>query len=234
MVGAYSDVTHSLADVDKTKFLWEMTLRSDGHSLSGRKLGLPGHADHGPTPWTNVHGLLMWLSWTVLALVQVVTNRYMVDKYRWRQTVHTVSGIAIIVLTIFSFVVAFGQNTWKVVFNYPHAIVANPTVWIGVLVAFGGIFAKFSRDKSGNGTYDWRSDDWMSFVRVHRLMGYFMIFLAQFAMALGINCKWYDKQMVGMVWGVVILNLAFFFTVLFVFEMNRWSTLDKCDLFKPQ
>jgi hypothetical protein len=38
-------------------------------------------------------------------------------------------------------------------------------------------------------------------------------------MTLGINCKWIDGGMMGMVYGVALSNLALFFTVLFTFEI---------------
>jgi len=42
MIGAFSDNTHALSDVDANKFVWEMTLRSDGTSHAGKKLYFPG------------------------------------------------------------------------------------------------------------------------------------------------------------------------------------------------
>lgn len=54
-----------------------------------------------------------------------------------------------IIMTIMGFIIVLDMSSWKVVFNYPHAIVANPTIWMAILVAVGGIVAKMSRDKSG-------------------------------------------------------------------------------------
>jgi hypothetical protein len=38
------------------------------------------------------------------------------------------------------------MQDWHIVFNYAHAIVANPTVFIGILVVAGGVTAKIKRD----------------------------------------------------------------------------------------
>lgn len=50
--------------------------------------------------------------------------------------------------------------------------------------------------------------------------------------ALGINCKWADDKMYGMVYGVALCNLALFFTVLFTFEIYHQRILAENDSFK--
>lgn len=50
-------------------------------------------------------------------------------------------------------------------------------------------------------------------------------------MSLGINCKWIDPGMIGMVWGILVLNLLVFFTTLFVLEVRRQLELSKTDPF---
>lgn len=68
MVAAYSDTTTDFGSV-KNKFVWEMTLFSDGHVKSARSLGLSGAPQMGmsdSTPWLNVHGIFMWVAWSVL------------------------------------------------------------------------------------------------------------------------------------------------------------------------
>lgn len=136
-----------------------------------------------------------------------------------------------ILLTLVGFVISFGLNSWKVVFNYPHAIVANPTVLFGILAACGGIYAKMSRDKSANPDHDWRSNEWLKVVKLHKTFGYTMVFASQITVSLGINCKWIDPGMIGMVWGAVICNLMFFFTILFTLEMRHRQILESLDAF---
>lgn len=48
-------------------------------------------------------------------------------------------------------------------------------------------------------------------------------------MSLGINCKWWDPGMYGMVWGVIILNLLFMFSVLAYFEIRHQRILSESD-----
>lgn len=152
MIGAFSDQSHELADIGQNSFLWDMTLMSDGSSHSSRSirplLGQMPMDD--ATPWMNVHGILMWLCWTGIGLMQIITNRYMTHHFRWRQILHSTLGGLHLVMAFFSFVIVFKMNEWMIVFNYPHAIAANPNVWLGLCLIFGGFYAKYSRDKSGD------------------------------------------------------------------------------------
>jgi hypothetical protein len=89
--------------------------------------------------------------------------------------IHGISGISMIILTILSYLIVFKMNEWHIVFNYAHAIVANPTVFIGMMVVAGGVMAKMRRDKEN---LDWSSDSFLTFVKIHRIFGYFIIFLS--------------------------------------------------------
>lgn len=192
-----------------------MKINSDGTARSGRKLGLPGMDMGDSTPWLNAHGLMMWGSWTILGMVQIITNRYMKHHFKYRQLIHGISGFCMLLLTLLSYIIVFKMNDWHIVFNYAHAIVANPTVFVGIVVFIGGALAKMRRDKE----LPWQTDKILQMVKIHRGFGYFIIFFSQVTMSLGINCKWIDGGMMGMVYGVALANLALFFTVLFTFEI---------------
>lgn len=120
-----------------------------------------------------------------------------------------------LLLTLLGYMIVFKMNDWHIVFNHIHAIVANPTVFVGIVVVIGGILAKMRRDKE----LPWQTDKILQLVKIHRVFGYFIIFFSQVTIALGINCKWIDDSMMGMVYGVALANLALFFTVLFTFEI---------------
>lgn len=79
-----------------------------------------------------------------------------------------------LLLTLLSYIIVFKMNDWHIVFNYAHAIVANPTVFIGIVVVIGGILAKMRRDKE----LPWQTDKMIQFVNIHRLFGYFIIFFS--------------------------------------------------------
>lgn len=56
-------------------------------------------------------------------------------------------GVLAFFLTIFGYVIAFGISGWVLAFNAPHAIAANPTVWLGFIIVFGGIIALYKRNQ---------------------------------------------------------------------------------------
>lgn len=153
MVGAYSDSTHELAQVEASKFVWEMTLKSDGSSYSHRMMGLPTMP--GGQPWLNVHAIVLTVAWGVLNMFQLITQRYLKHHYEWRQLAHMIAGGAIFCLTLFGYVIAFGISGWVLAFNAPHAIAANPTVWLGFIIIIGGVVAYNMRLGSLTTKYDW-------------------------------------------------------------------------------
>jgi len=82
-------------------------------------------------------------------------NRYMKHHWKWRQLAHSVSGILMQILTVLAFIITFDASGWKIILNAPHARVANPTVWVGVCTAFGGMITMRLRSKSGEPQYEW-------------------------------------------------------------------------------
>lgn len=156
-------------------------------------------------------------------------NRYMTHKYKWRQTAHGVAGILMVVLTLLGFTIVFDMAGWEIMFDEPHSKVANPTVWVGILTALGGLIAVTMRGKSGTPEYEWNSAKWQTMVKAHRVFGYVVLLFANVVtMTLGINCKWYP-DMIGMVFGVAVLNLLVLGTFLFVMEMNHMHILEQED-----
>jgi hypothetical protein len=143
MVCAYSDAMHSLLE-DKKEFGWTMMLNSDGTSTGGRKLGFGGD-NYTPVPWLTVHGIMMWLAWSLLGLVQIVTNRYMVHKYSYREVIHFWSGIAMFAITLPSLLIVYPMEHWKITMNKPNMAVLNLTFMIGLLVLINGIVTLWIR-----------------------------------------------------------------------------------------
>jgi hypothetical protein len=56
-----------------------------------------------------------------------------------------------------------------------------------------------------------------------------IIFANIVTMSYGINCKWWDPGMYGMVVGVVTLNLLLVITFIFTMEMQHWKVLGEED-----
>lgn len=51
------------------------------------------------------HGLLMWISWSFMGFLQLVSARYLKQFYSWYKTMHAIVGICIMVTIWISFVV---------------------------------------------------------------------------------------------------------------------------------
>ena len=88
----------------------------------------------------TIHGVLMWAAWSLFALIQIYTNRYLVHKWQWRQIVHSVVGTLILLTSITSFGFVFKALDFKVHLQY-HAIYGLVTLSAGILLAIGGIIA---------------------------------------------------------------------------------------------
>lgn len=222
MVGAYSDVNHRLENVGQKAFGWELTMLSDGRSKGNKLMGLPGFKNSiGEGPWLTAHGFIFFGAWTLLGSLMLITNRYLTHKWAWRQKVHTVGGWGIILLTLVGWLIGFGAiDGWHVYMNYPHVICANPTVVIGVSVAVGGIVAKLKRDKTALPEMDWRSGEFLTYVKFHRYAGYFILLLAQVTMTIGICCYWWPDYKT-LIWGFCTLNLIIFVLPLAVLEIKH-------------
>lgn len=65
----------------------------------------------------TIHGVLMWVSWTVIALLQVVFNRYLTHYWRFRQTVHTTLGIISALLTLGAGTLILQVSGWTIVWD---------------------------------------------------------------------------------------------------------------------
>jgi len=143
MICAYSDATHVLFE-EKNEFGWTMKLNSDGSSTGGRKLGF-NPDQYTRVPWLTVHGIMMWAAWSLLGLLQIITNRYMVHKYSYREVIHFWSGIAMFVITIPGLFIVYPMEHWKITMNKPNTAVLNLTAMIGILVLINGIVTLWIR-----------------------------------------------------------------------------------------
>jgi hypothetical protein len=68
-----------------------MTVNSDGTVTSAGNIGSVNSK-----PYT-IHGWLMWISWSLLCIVQVSINRYGKSLWKWHHLIHSVVGFTITV-----------------------------------------------------------------------------------------------------------------------------------------
>lgn len=74
-----------------------------------------------------VHGIIMWLAWTVCGLLQVISARYMATHYEWRVKLHNLSGWLTVALVVFGFGLAFINADFQLKYNF-HSIAGLVTI----------------------------------------------------------------------------------------------------------
>lgn len=60
----------------------------------------------------NFHGWSMWISWALIGLMQIVSNRYMKKYWRVAMYVHILGGLIIEGFTLTSFYLMFNNFGW--------------------------------------------------------------------------------------------------------------------------
>jgi vacuolar-type H+-ATPase subunit I/STV1 len=153
----------------------------------------------------------------------------MVHQFSYREVIHFWSGIGMFVLTIPSYYITFKMMDYKIVFNKPNMIILNLCVFIGLLVMFNGIAALWTRQKEN---LDWRSDTFLIQAKIHRWAGYFVLFIGQVSMTIGIECQWATvRDQMNMVVAVGGANVLILGAVLVVLELRHQSVLRQADPF---
>jgi flagellar biosynthesis protein FliQ len=112
---------------------YQMILFSNG-SLSSATT-----TNHG-TNFFVVHGWLMWTAWGIFGLLQIISNRYLMNLWRFHIWVHIISGIYILVISLVTGFLAFSKTNWQVN-NNSHdviGIIVMSGVCVIVLLGFLG------------------------------------------------------------------------------------------------
>lgn len=126
----------------------------------------------------------MVIAWTGFGLMLVISQRYLNHKYKLRQLLHTISGVAILIMTV--------HSSWNTIDHIgginknPHSIVGTVMIGLTLLGVFSGFVNLVFRNKIN---YDWDTEATLAKRRHHRNLGYFVLFLAQFANMTGLAKK---------------------------------------------
>ena len=105
------------------------------------------------------HGINMWVCWTIIGLLQIYTNRYMMHKWKWRGTLHNTLGSIASVMVIFSSIMAMNEVRSLNIFRNPHRFFGFSVFCLLILLALGGIISAF--------LLKYKTDNWgsMKFVK---------------------------------------------------------------------
>lgn len=114
----------------------------------------------------------MFLTWTIISLLQLVTGRYMTHYWRYRIAIHSVLGILALIATIAGSFIIFKSIHFQWVIKAWHNISGLVFSVLGILLCISGFYALFIR-KYRN--YDWQTKRLMRLLSIHKTFGYFVI-----------------------------------------------------------
>ena len=61
---------------------------------------IPGSTGESSNLLYYFHGAFMWITWALISFLQISTNRYWRDKWRWNKIAHAVLGFLAFALTV--------------------------------------------------------------------------------------------------------------------------------------
>jgi Cytochrome b5-like Heme/Steroid binding domain/Eukaryotic cytochrome b561 len=178
---------------------------------------------------TNIHGLLMWASWSLLGLVQIITNRYLRHKFKWSKRIHMISGsllcASVITGFMFIFKVVLGG---EIDLDSVHTILGNLVVLTGTLVTLGGFLTQFVL---GFSNMQWKTNVALLIRGTHSKFAYATLLVSQAAIMTGVflHFSFTNPQLART---LVTCNLGAYITVLGLFEACYRLMLSKEDPFR--
>lgn len=131
----------------------------------------------------TLHGVLMWFTWTILALVQLGTSRYMKHYWRYSQMIHNTVGIFSGIISIASLIIILKSVHFQFYWAHWHNILG--TAFIGILfsLVLGGIFAITIKRFSN---FEWQTKKMLKLASIHKYFAYFVIITVQITICTGI------------------------------------------------
>lgn len=103
MIYAFNPENPYLSFHENNYGFFDITLQSDGSCVRSQKFDKV----------TSAHAWLMWLSWTLISLLQLITNRYLKFWWQYHQLVHTVLGLLSGCMTLSGLLVMLKYQNWK-------------------------------------------------------------------------------------------------------------------------
>lgn len=87
-----------------------------------------------------IHGVVLWLVWSVVALIQIASNRYYKHYWRFNMWMHRIFGVIILYSTVFY----GGYGYWKLgrVYDDGHAILGLATLAVILFLVLSGVIAR--------------------------------------------------------------------------------------------
>ena len=87
-----------------------------------------------------LHGYALWSAWSLVGLFQIATNRYFKHKWESHLWMHRLSGVFILVTTLFYGL--FGIYKLQKVVHDPHAYLGITVTALVLFIAVSGVVAR--------------------------------------------------------------------------------------------
>ena len=164
-----------------------------------------------------IHGIFMWMTWALIGLLQICTNRYWRHKWRWNKIVHAVLGFFAAALIITAGFIAIKIGGWTINSQSSlHAKLGFSIFILGLSLMLGGIIGNIIRLKV---EMPWKTKKALLVGKVHKWYGRFIIIVSQFVIGTGAyNFYNYDGEP-GVGYGIGGGSAAVFFILLIVGEI---------------
>lgn len=127
------------------------------------------------------HGFALWASWSLLALLQISSNRYLKGPF-WKinMWIHRVVGTVMMAFTL-----GFGFKAWNKlggkVINNAHSYFAFPVLLLVFFIAIGGVITRSCLRRQR-----WNTRKALLMKKLHKYAAYFILVSGFLAVAAGI------------------------------------------------
>jgi len=197
-----------------TRNSFKLVIKESGGAVSTGNNGITT----GGSRSQKIHGYLMWSSWTILGLVQIITNRYGKACWRYHQLIHSVFGFITVLATISAVAIMLAARG-LILINL-HTILGFITFICIILLGIGGIVASSTR--LGICNMMWKTKCLLRLGLIHKGFGYLMILATQASLFTGFLIYGLTSLEDGVEENLKIycgLNVFAFFGTLIVFEI---------------
>ena len=146
MIYAFNPSTYKFTDHGKNYGYFTIKLNSDG-SCSG---GSGGGGIGGLSNVGVIHGWVMWATWTIIGLLQIITARYLKHWWQFSECMHITLGLLCGALSLFGSLIMLKHLSFTFYFSdQRHNLFGTIFSVVGLLLVIGGVLAWLKKRFSG-------------------------------------------------------------------------------------
>ena len=162
----------------------------------------------------EIHGIIMYISWSILSFLAITSARYMKHLYKYKMIIHSSAGTLITTNTVI--IVWLSLTEYKVKdseLKYGHRAIGIIVMVFVLLQFFGGMAVRQSSI-----LLKWKTKYALAAKMIHRLLGFAIVILANFQVMGGLyNFESPVKKLIFVHWALYVVML-FGFELLYRFR----------------